>query len=75
MTQNGDRVTEEIGFIGLGIMGQPMALNLTAAGTKLIVWNRSADRGEPLRAARARVVASPPEVFARAMTVITMLIN
>jgi 3-hydroxyisobutyrate dehydrogenase len=75
MTQNGDRVTEEIGFIGLGIMGQPMALNLTAAGTKLIVWNRSADRGEPLRAARARVAASPPELFARAMTVITMLIN
>jgi len=44
MTKKEDQATEEIGFIGVGIMGQPMALNLAAAGTKLVVWNRSADR-------------------------------
>ena len=38
----------DMGFIGLGVMGQPMALNLVRAGTKLTVWNRSADRTGPL---------------------------
>jgi 3-hydroxyisobutyrate dehydrogenase len=64
-----------VGFIGLGKMGQPMALNLAAAGTPLIVWNRSPEACEPLRAAGASVAASPQEVFARAQTVILMLIN
>lgn len=43
----------EIGFIGLGVMGQPIALNLAAAGARLVVWNRSVDRSEPLRQAGA----------------------
>lgn len=30
-----------VGFIGLGSMGQPMALNLARAGTPLLVWNRT----------------------------------
>src|SRR5712671_2134197 len=64
---------EEIGFIGLGGMGQPMALNLARAGTKLVVWNRSIERAEPLRAVGARVVGSVGEVFQRAETVIAML--
>jgi len=68
-------MTTPIGFIGLGIMGQPMALNLAAAGTALVVWNRSAGRCEPLRAAGAAVAASPADVFARAETVILMLVN
>lgn len=61
------------GFIGLGTMGQPMALNLARAGTPLIVWNRTPARCEPLRAAGAKVAASAAEVFARADTVILML--
>lgn len=32
---------EPLGFIGLGVMGRPMALNLARAGTDLVVWNRS----------------------------------
>ena len=56
----------DIGFIGLGVMGQPMALNLARAGTRLIVWNRSADRTAPLRAAGARIAASPDELFREA---------
>ncbi|MEU6251620.1 NAD(P)-dependent oxidoreductase [Streptomyces sp. NPDC047043] len=62
-----------VGFIGLGVMGQPMALNLARAGTPLVVWNRTPDRCDPLRAAGAAVAASPAEVFERAETVILML--
>jgi 3-hydroxyisobutyrate dehydrogenase len=62
-----------IGFIGLGLMGRPMALNLARAGTPLVVWNRTAARSEELRAAGARVAADPAEVFAEAEVVILML--
>jgi 3-hydroxyisobutyrate dehydrogenase len=62
-----------VGFVGLGVMGQPMALNLARAGTELIVWNRTPARAEPLRAAGATVAAEPGEVFAAAETVILML--
>ncbi|RBQ21290.1 NAD(P)-dependent oxidoreductase [Spongiactinospora rosea] len=62
-----------VGFIGLGIMGRPMALNLARAGTPLVVWNRTAARCEPLRAAGASVAASAAEVFRRARVVLLML--
>ncbi|MGW4753065.1 NAD(P)-dependent oxidoreductase [Streptomyces chartreusis] len=62
-----------VGFIGLGVMGQPMALNLARAGTPLVVWNRSTDRCAPLRDAGAEIATSPAEVFERAETVILML--
>ncbi|MGW0425252.1 NAD(P)-dependent oxidoreductase [Streptomyces sp. NPDC003015] len=62
-----------VGFIGLGTMGQPMALNLARAGTPLVVWNRTPGRSEALRSTGAEVAGSPAEVFARARTVILML--
>ncbi|MFF5313734.1 NAD(P)-dependent oxidoreductase [Streptomyces massasporeus] len=62
-----------VGFIGLGVMGQPMALNLARAGTRLVVWNRTPERCEPLRAAGAEVAASAADVFRRASTVFLML--
>lgn len=62
-----------VGFVGLGVMGQPMALNLARAGTPLVVWNRTRDRCDPLRAAGAEIAESPAEVFERAETVILML--
>ncbi|MFJ8106544.1 NAD(P)-dependent oxidoreductase [Streptomyces sp. NPDC096132] len=62
-----------VGFVGLGVMGQPMALNLARAGTPLVVWNRTPGRCGPLRAAGAEVAASPAEIFERAGTVILML--
>jgi len=62
-----------IGFIGLGIMGQPMALNLARASVPLVVWNRSPEKAGPLRAAGAAVAATPAEVFDCADTVIMML--
>ena len=67
------RVGEEVGFLGLGLMGQPMALNLVRAGTPLVVWNRTAARTEPLAAAGARVAATTAEVFRRARVVVLML--
>jgi len=66
---------EEIGFVGLGVMGQPMALNLARAGTKLVVWNRSPAAVDPLREAGAAVAVSVEEVFERARIVILMLVN
>ncbi|MFI7675862.1 NAD(P)-dependent oxidoreductase [Actinophytocola sp. NPDC049390] len=62
-----------LGFLGLGVMGRPMALNLARAGTPLVVWNRTARRCAELRAAGATVARSPAEVFAAASTVLMML--
>ena len=50
-----------IGFIGLGIMGQPMALNLLKAGHKLAVYNRTGSKAEPLKQAGAQVASLPPQ--------------
>jgi 3-hydroxyisobutyrate dehydrogenase len=63
----------DVGFIGLGVMGQPMALNLTRAGVPVIVWNRSEAKAEPLRAAGARVATCAGEVLERARVVVLML--
>lgn len=64
-----------LGFIGLGVMGTPMALNLVRSGQDLLVWNRSAEKSEVLRAAGARVASTPAEVFAQSETVLMMLAN
>ncbi len=48
-----------IGFIGLGIMGAPMALRLVKAGHRVTVYNRTASRAEPLVAAGARQAPTP----------------
>ncbi|WP_029210509.1 NAD(P)-dependent oxidoreductase [Arsenicicoccus bolidensis] len=62
-----------VGFIGLGKMGLPMALNLVRAGTPLIVWNRSSSPCAPLRELGATVAATPAEVFGHAEIVVVML--
>jgi 3-hydroxyisobutyrate dehydrogenase len=65
--------TGVVGFVGIGVMGQPMALNLARAGTELVVWNRSPARCEPLREAGAQVAGSVGEVYRRAEIVILMM--
>ncbi|MET9338794.1 NAD(P)-dependent oxidoreductase [Nonomuraea sp. NPDC003804] len=65
----------DVGFLGLGLMGEPMAVNLARAGTPLVVWSRSSARCDSARAAGARQAASPDEVFGRARVVILMLAN
>lgn len=62
-----------VGFIGLGTMGQPMAMNLLRAGIPVLVWNRSASRCAALAEAGAAIAADPAEVFARCGAVILML--
>jgi len=69
------RPAADVGFIGLGVMGQPMALNLARSGTPLVVWNRTPERCASLQAAGARVAATPGDVFAEARTVIVMLVD
>jgi 3-hydroxyisobutyrate dehydrogenase len=66
-------VAVRVGFLGLGVMGLPMALNLARAGTPLVVWNRTEARCAPLRAAGATVAERPDDVFATADTVLLML--
>jgi 2-hydroxy-3-oxopropionate reductase len=63
---------ERIGFIGLGIMGRPMALNLLAAGWPLAVFARRPESLAPLTAAGAESVASPAELGRCSDIVITM---
>lgn len=63
----------EIGFIGLGDMGRPMAGRLLEAGHRLVVWNRSPARSAVLREAGAEVAGGAAEVLARCSTVFTML--
>lgn len=67
------RCLVHVGFIGLGVMGGPMALNLARAGTPLVVWNRTPGRCAPLREAGAEVAGAAAEVFGRARTVLLML--
>jgi len=66
---------KKIGFIGLGIMGKPMALNLLKAGYELIVYDIVVERMEELLKAGARRGSSSKDVAARNEVVITMLPN
>lgn len=62
-----------VGFIGLGIMGKPMARNLVKAGYPLVVHNRSRTAVEELSKEGATAAASSKEVAERSEVVITML--
>jgi 2-hydroxy-3-oxopropionate reductase len=64
---------ETIGFIGLGLMGRPMAKNLLKAGHPLVVHSRSEGPVSELVAAGAERAASPADVARRAARIITMV--
>ena len=64
---------DTIGFIGLGLMGKPMAANLIKAGHPLVVHSRSPGPVDELAAAGATRASSPGEVARRATRIITML--
>jgi 2-hydroxy-3-oxopropionate reductase len=66
-------VAENIGFIGLGVMGKPMAKHLVTAGHRLVVHNRSRGAVDELVAAGATAATSPAEVAKASTVVITML--
>ena len=62
-----------IGFIGLGIMGRPMALNLLKGGHHLTVWARRAESMQPLLAAGAKAAANATEAARGNELVISMV--
>jgi len=64
---------EPVGFVGLGVMGRPMARNLVRAGHRVVVWNRSAEPAAELAAVGATVARTPAELAAAAPVVLTML--
>ena len=63
----------KIGFIGLGLMGRPMAANLLKAGHSLTVWNRTAARAQELVAAGAKLASTPREVAAASDILFTIV--
>jgi 3-hydroxyisobutyrate dehydrogenase len=62
-----------VGFMGLGLMGEPMALNLVRAGTPLVVWNRSAVKSDLLAKTGAMVAKDPQDIFGQCEVIILML--
>jgi len=66
-------VSERIGFIGLGIMGRPMAGHLADAGYAVTVWNRTRSKMTPLVERGATPGESPKDVAARSDITITMV--
>jgi 2-hydroxy-3-oxopropionate reductase len=66
-------MAERVGFIGLGIMGKPMAKNLMDAEYELTVHNRSPQKAEELGEQGATVAESPREVAENSDVIITML--
>lgn len=65
--------TGSIAFIGLGVMGAPMAANLLAAGFDVTGYNRSPEKARPLAEKGGRVASSVAEAVTGADVVITML--
>jgi 2-hydroxy-3-oxopropionate reductase len=66
-------MAEKVGFVGLGIMGKPMARNLMEAGYELMVHNRSRGPVDELASEGAEAAESPREVAEKSAIVITML--
>lgn len=62
----------DVGFIGLGMMGKPMAVNLIRAGHRVCVWNRSGSPTRELAALGARI-ATEPAAAAGTEVLMTML--
>lgn len=62
-----------VGFIGIGAMGEAMALNLLKRGTRLVAWNRTADKTKSVAEAGALIAHDAEEVFASSDVVILML--
>jgi 2-hydroxy-3-oxopropionate reductase len=67
-------MAEKVGFIGLGIMGGPMAKNLMEAGHELVLYNRTREKAEDLaKEGNADVAKSPREVAEGSDIIVTML--
>ena len=65
----------KIAFLGIGLMGKPMAINLLQAGFDVIAWNRTAAKAEALKAAGAQTAETAQQAISQADIIITMLEN
>ncbi|KAJ6389545.1 hypothetical protein OIU77_027800 [Salix suchowensis] len=70
---NDDGSPITVGFLGLGIMGSPMALNLIKSGCDVTVWNRTKSKCDPLISMGAKYKPSPEEVTAACDVTFAML--
>lgn len=64
---------KDIGFIGLGVMGTPMSINLLKAGFHVVVWNRTASKMKEVVEVGAVPASSPKEVAEKSDVVIIMV--
>jgi 3-hydroxyisobutyrate dehydrogenase-like beta-hydroxyacid dehydrogenase len=71
--QQDGNATMQIGFIGLGKMGQPMARRLIEAGHTLVIYDTRADAAAPLTAIGAQLASSPADVADKVETVLASL--
>lgn len=62
-----------IAFIGLGLMGRPMARNILRSGFPLVVWNRTPSKADDLVQAGAKLAANPGEAAKQADILITIV--
>jgi 2-hydroxy-3-oxopropionate reductase len=62
-----------VAFLGLGIMGAPMAVNLVRAGFDVVGWNRTAAKGAPVREAGGTLAKSPAEAVRGADFILSIL--
>jgi 2-hydroxy-3-oxopropionate reductase len=62
-----------IGFIGLGLIGKPMAQNLLRAGFPLTVWNRTKSKADDLVRSGAKLAENPRELAAQSDVLITIV--
>jgi 3-hydroxyisobutyrate dehydrogenase len=67
-------MAERVGFVGLGVMGAPMAGHLVRAGHNVTVWNRTPSKSEPLREAGA-FVAPNLERLAESCTLVFLCVG
>jgi 2-hydroxy-3-oxopropionate reductase len=68
-------MSERIAFLGIGLMGAPMAANLARGGFALTVWNRTRAKAEPLAEHGAKIADNAADSVADADIVVTMLQN
>lgn len=65
----------KLGFVGLGVMGFPMALNLVRAGVDVLAWSRSGRNYDAFEAVGGNIAASSSQVFRDSDVVILMLVD
>jgi 3-hydroxyisobutyrate dehydrogenase len=67
-------MNQKVGFMGLGIMGTPMAANLLKAGYPVMVYNRSPEKADPL-VQQGAGLASTPKALAKAADVVIAMVT